>query len=194
MTFTEIYTEITKRIGQGYANYADRAKSAFWKAVGQLIRAGTFTQDDIRGLAKSLRNEAYLSVEFPFSIQNVQPISADHVWDAKVHLTPGAPANIHYTRMEERIAHRGNYLSPLDAGGVMNVFYHVEYPQINVQYDVTDASLASAWCYVQVNWIGIDRNYIETTTHDDEQVSPFMSQGFVDTAIEAAIRLLTTET
>lgn len=194
MTFTEIYSEITQRIGQGYGNYSDRAKSAFWKAVGALIRAGNYAQDDIRGLAKRSEAEATLASEFPWSIATETGITNDHAFDMQIQLTPGQPDNIHYTRLDEHVAHRGSYMAPLHAGGVRNVYYTLRYPIIELTYNTGDSVLASAWCKVLVTWYGILREFVEETTQDTAQAGGYMSQGFIDQAIEAALKILVTET
>lgn len=194
MTFQEIYTEITKRAGQGYGNFADRAQSAFWKGVLGLIQAGEYSTEDIRGMARRSENESYLASEFPYDMSNQTSITDDHVFTMQVDLRPGFPENIHYTRLDERILHRGEYLKPLAAAGIKEVYYALKYPVIDLKFNTGDSVLATAWAYVTITWTGIDRSYVETTTMNAQDAQEYMSQGFMSRAIEAAVQILTPET
>lgn len=194
MTFQEIYTEITKRAGQGYGNYADRAQAAFWKGVLALIKAGEYSTEDIRGLAKRSENEAYLSSEFPYDMSNQTSITDDHVFTMQVELRPGYPENIHYTRLDERILHRGEYMKPLSAGGIKEVYYALKYPVIDLKFNAGDSVLATAWAYVSITWTGIARAFVEGTTQNGLSAQNYMSQGFIDRAVEAAVGIMAPET
>lgn len=194
MTFGEIYTEITNRAGQGYANYAVRAQAAFWKGVLSLINTGEWREEDIRGLMKRSESEAYLGTEFPYSLAASTAITDDHVFTLKVGLMPGYPLNVGYTRLNEEILHRADYLSPLKRGGLKEVFYSLKYPQIVLKYDSSDSLLNTAWCYVQINWTGIARAYVEGVTLNAQSAQQFISQGFTERAIEEAVKLMAQET
>lgn len=194
MTFDEVYTEITKRAGQGYANYTDRAHAAFWKAVGDIIRSQDYQPEELRLASKREQAEAYLAIEFPYNLSNHEAIATDHVFSIQVELVPGCPENVHYTKLDERILHRAAYMKPLSAGGIKEVFYTLKYPHVIVTYNQGDSVLATAWTYVTITWAGVPRALVESTTQNNTDAGDYFTQQLVDRAIETAVKLMSQET
>jgi len=195
MTFTQIYAEICQRAGQGYSNFTDRAKSAFWRSVGDIIRSGEFAAEEARGITHTSESEAYLLNEFPYSLATQTPITLHHVFEMMAALQPGEPDTVQYTKLDHQTLFRGKTLRYLSQqAGIKEVFYSLKYPNIELIYDTADGVLAAAWCYVYLTWWGIPRAFVESSTNDATENAQYMADSFVSRAIELATKSMAQET
>ena len=194
MIFGDVYKEITKRAGQGYGNFEDRAQAVFWKAVGLMIREGDYAKEELRLAAKRSENEAHLAHEFPYLLTNHTSIASHYVFSTEVELRPGEPQNIHYTKLSEQVLHRGAYLTPLGAAGIKEVYYSLKYPSVIIQFNDKDPVLATAWAYVTVTWTGVPRTLVEGSSQNSTPAYNYFTQQFIDRAIESAVKLMAQET
>lgn len=194
MTFQQIYAEITQRTGQGYGAYTDRAKAAFWKALGAIVRESHPKPEEARKMMTRHEDTAYLAEEFPYDLSTSTAITSYHVFDMDVMVSAGSPALVHFVRLSELAMPQANLLDPLRESGLKQVFYTLKYPHIEVMFSRQDGALATGWCRISILWYGVPRELVEGSSLDSTDANEYMIQSLMDAAVEKAVALMAQET
>ncbi len=196
MTFTEIYSEIVLRAGEGYDAYSDRAKEMFWKAVATIIQQGQFTDTEIRNLktrycvnigSNEFTDNAYDIVEDWFGGTANSPLYTSEIFDYKMVLTPIEPENARYTEVPMDKLGAKNPLNLLNSTmGIPEIIYAFDYPDLRISNDTEDFQ-----CLATLSTYSIPHSIKD---NDTTNADGYFNYGFLVRAMEMAAQLLKTET
>ena len=190
MTMGEVYLDILQRAGEGYANYLDRAREMFWRALTDIIKSGQFNQQEVAGITVLKETETELA-DYAFSVDDWR--YADTILHIVVQLAPSEPNDIIYTYVTpEAFPLAPHKVLLLSIAGIIEVLWTVEYPDIKIAYDTENTDLDTATCMTKATIYGVPAIAM-AQEGDISQSSQYIGYSLLIRTIEEATKLIIQE-
>ena len=190
MTMGDVYLDILQRAGEGYANYLDRAREMFWRALTSIIKSGQFSQQETEGITTLAETETGLT-DYAFSVDDWNYTGT--ILHIIVQLAPNDPNNVIYTYVTpESFPLAPHKVLLLSIAGIIEVLWTVEYPIIKIAYDAENLDLSDATCWTKATIYGVPAAAM-TDTQDHITADTYIGYSLLIRAIEEATKLIIQE-
>ncbi|HNX37625.1 MAG TPA: hypothetical protein PKI15_04630 [Candidatus Cloacimonadota bacterium] len=202
MKWSEVYTEILSRAGEGYDAYLSRATEMFWKAVSNIINTGEFDDNEVRYMVsrytRTISREDFANGKYNLMRiwsdqavpdENLTPFVTHEIFRYNVELTPVAPTFMKFNQVTMETLRSSHILASLsEATGIRSLIWSFDYPDITIS---TITAHQPFRCNATLSTYGIPRTAMQDA---DTSSDLYMSHNFLIRAIETAVKLLKTET
>lgn len=186
-TLLDAYNDILKRAGEGYANYLDRAREMFWRAVGSIIQSGEYQPHEAVNITTTTRSTVPASA-FPlqyFGYVGEIVFSSEY----NLHSQDANTSKVDPAHMQEIARHR---IAMSKMAGINEVIW-AEFPtEIRIVYDEDGYAVTTGNLIVEARRISISPAYI-TNSKDNENIDVTISITLAARAIELATQMIIQE-
>lgn len=190
MTMGEVYLDILQRAGEGYANYLDRAREMFWRALTDIIKSGQFSQQEAEGITTLAEAETEL-LAYTFNVDEWN--YTDTILHIVVQLAPHVPDDIIYTYVTpESFPLAPHKVLLLSIAGIIEVLWTAEYPRIKIAYDAENLDLYEATCLTKATIYGVPAAAM-TDAQDHITADTYIGYSLLIRTIEEATKLIIQE-
>lgn len=187
ITLLDAYNDILKRAGEGYANYLDRAREMFWRAVGTIIQNGEYQAHEVVKISSIMRSTVPVSA-FPmqyFDYEGEIVFSSEY----DLHSEDANTSKAEPLHMQEIARHR---IAMSKMAGINEVIW-AEFPtEIRIAYDEDGYAVSTGNLIVDAKRISIGANYL-TQAKDAEPISNLIEHSLAARAIELATQMIIQE-
>ena len=190
MTMGDVYLDILQRAGEGYANYIDRSRELFWRALTSIIKSGQFSQQETEGITTLAEAETGL-LAYAFSVDNWN--FTDTILHIVVQLAPGEPNDVVYTYVTpEAFPSAPHKVLMMSLAGITEVLWTMEYPDIKIAYDTDNEDLDDATCWTKATIYGVPAAAM-TDAQDHITADTYIGYSLLIRTIEEATKLIIQE-
>lgn len=187
ITLLDAYKDILHRAGEGYANYLDRARELFWRAVGSIIQSGEYQPNEVTRITTISRNNVPVSV-FPLGHVTI-PGEVVFTIDRKLSSSSFNTSKADPAHMEEIARHR---IAMSKMAGINEVIW-AEFPtEIRIAYDLDSYDVSEGTLILEAKRIAIATSYL-TQSKDTDPISDLIEHTLAARAIELATQMIIQE-
>lgn len=185
-TLLDAYNDILKRAGDGYANYIDRARELFWRALAIIIQSGEYHPHETSEIT-TIEPTDYTVNDFPlecYQYANENILMIEYSLSA---------VNIHTHEIpEQHLPEAKHRIAMSAAAGISELLWCKTPKQILIAYDDTDGSVTYRKITVEVKRISVPPETM-TSAAETSNITGIIAITLASRAVEMATQLIMQE-